>query len=258
MRLSKLSHALLLFGMALMSGFPAHAIDLLDEQLNYIITYKWGFINKDAANATLTLRNDGDYYRATLAASTLPWADKILTVRDTLISTMERPSCLPVEYQKITHEGSRYGNDVVRFQRQGDEVTGYASRERSKNGGPLSTSETTLHATGPTLDMLSVFYYIRTLDFSAMKPGEQVTVTVFSGKNSEQLIIGYLGDEQVTYNGKTWMTSHLTFSFNIKGQVSSDAMETWITTDSSRIPVKLQGALPLGKVHAYYLGATPD
>lgn len=258
MHLRKFTHSVILLALAAVSFLPARAIDLVDEQLHYVVTYKWGFINKDAANATLSLRNDGEYYRATLAASTLPWADKILTVRDTLISTMERPSCFPIEYQKITHEGSRYGNDVVRFSRQGNEVTGYASRERSKNGGPLTTSETTLHATGPTLDMLSVFYYIRTLDFPAMKPGDKVTVNVFSGKNSEQLIIAYLGNETITYNGRTWPTSHLSFSFNIKGQVSSDAMETWISTDDMRIPVKLQGALPIGKVHAYYTGATPD
>ncbi|MBD5267128.1 MAG: DUF3108 domain-containing protein [Bacteroides sp.] len=238
-------------------SLPSSAIDLLDEDLHYVVTYKWGLINKDAATAVLSLRNDGPYYQAKLAASTLPWADKILMVRDTLISTMLRPSCLPVEYQKITHEGSRYGNDVVKFTISDGNVTGYATRLRSKNGGPVSKTDTVLHAKSPALDMLSVFYYLRSMDFSTKSPGSTVNVAILSGKNAEKLSVSYKGIETITFNNKTWTTYHLVFSFTMKGTVSSDAMDTWITVDESRIPVKLEGALPLGKVRAYYTGATP-
>ena len=238
-------------------SLPAAAIDLLDEDLHYVITYKWGLINKDAATAVLSLRNDGPYYQAKLAASTLPWADKVLMVRDTLISTMSRPSCFPVEYQKITHEGSRYGNDVVKFSNSGSNVTGYATRMRSKNRGPVSESDTVLHAKSPALDMLSVFYYLRTMDFSAKTPGATINVAIFSGKSAEKLSVSYKGIETINVNNRTYRTYHLVFSFTMKGKVSSDAMDTWITTDDSRIPVKLEGALPLGKVRAFYTGATP-
>ena len=33
---------------------------LVDETLTYDVIYKWGFINKVAGYATMTLRNDGD------------------------------------------------------------------------------------------------------------------------------------------------------------------------------------------------------
>lgn len=242
-----------------MTAWPAklRALDLLDEDLHYVVTYKWGLINKDAATAVLSLRNDGQYYQAKLAASTLPWADKILMVRDTLISTMNRPSCLPVKYQKITHEGSRYGNDIVRFEISGDNVTGYASRFRSKNGGVVSHTDTVLHAKSPALDMLSVFYYLRTLDFASRKPGSTVNVAILSGKSAERLSVAFKGIETITVNNRKWKTFHLVFSFTMKGKVSSDAMDTWITVDDSRIPVKLEGALPLGRVKAFYTGATP-
>lgn len=244
-------------GLIFASSVRSSAIDLLDEELHYVITYKWGLINKDAATAVLSLRNDGPYYQAKLAASTLPWADKVLMVRDTLISTMNRPSCLPVEYQKITHEGSRYGNDVVKFKPSGNNVVGYATRERSKNDGPITLTDTVLYAKNPALDMLSVFYYLRSLDFSSKKPGDTVNVAILSGKSAERLSVAYKGVETITVNKRKWRTYHLVFSFTMKGKISSDAMDTWITTDTSRIPVKLEGALPLGKVRAFYTGATP-
>lgn len=230
------------------------AIDLPDEDLNYIILYKWGLVNKDAASAVLSLRSDGDHYYASLAARTLPWADKIFMVRDTLKSTMLRQGCLPEVYTKISHEGSRYGRDVVRYERDGNQVTGYAERWKSKNGGPVTTTDTVLHATGRTVDMLSVFYYLRTLDFASMSPGSIVKMNVFSGRSVEQLTVRYDGIENIKLGKYTWRTFHMSFTFTQNGKVSSDAMETWISIDASRIPVQLEGQLPLGKVRAYYTG----
>lgn len=231
------------------------AIDLPDEDLNYMILYKWGLVNKDAASAVLSLRSDGDHYYARLSARTLPWADKIFMVRDTLKSTMLREGCLPQLYTKISHEGSSYRRDVVRYERDGDKVTGYAERWKSKDNGPVTTSETVLHATGRTVDMLSVFYYLRTLDFSSMSPGTVVNMNVFSGKSVEQLSVRYDGIEDIKLGKYKWRTYHLSFTFTQDGKVSSDAMDTWISTDPSRIPVQLEGQLPLGKVRAYFTGS---
>lgn len=246
--------AVMLLAGALMPARVA-ALDLPDEDLNYMIMYKWGLVNKDAASAVLSLRSDGNHYYAKLSARTLPWADKIFMVRDTLKSTMLREGCLPELYTKISHEGSRYGRDVVRYERNGDEVTGYAERWKSKNGGPVITSETVLHATGRTVDMLSVFYYLRTLDFESMRPGEVVSMNVFSGKSVEQLTVRYDGIEDIKLGKYRWRTFHLSFTFTQNGKVSSDAMETWISTDATRIPVQLEGQLPLGKVRAYFTGS---
>lgn len=246
--------ALLIAMGLILTPLKAAAIDLPDEDLNYVILYKWGLINKDAASAVLSLRSDSGHYYAQLAARTLPWADKILMVRDTLKSTMLRDGCVPEVYTKITHEGERYRRDVVRYERDGNRVTGYAERWRSKNGGPLTHTDTILHATGRTVDMLSVFYYLRTLDFANMQPGQTVKLNVFSGKSVEQLSVRYDGIETITVNKNKWRTYHLSFSFTQDGKVSSDAMETWISSDASRVPIQLEGQLALGKVRAYFTG----
>ena len=231
-------------------------VELPDEDLNYVILYKWGIINKEAATAVLSLRSDADNYYAQLAAKTVPWADKVFMVRDTLKSVMMRPSCMPTVYKKITHEGAQYNYDVVTYLRNGNEVTGDALRERSRNGGPIVRSDTVLHATGLTVDMLSVFYYLRTVDFVDMKPGTTMNLNVFSGRNVEQLCVRYCGIEDVNLNGRRWQTYRLSCTFTMRGKTTSDALDTWISTDASRIPVKLEGQLPLGKVHAFFTGAT--
>jgi hypothetical protein len=232
------------------------AIDLADEDLNYIITYKWGIINKDAGAATLSLRGNSNGYNARLTARTLPWADKVFMVRDTLRSTMRHSDYMPTSYRKTTHEGGRYRDDNIRFVHNGNEVTGYVTRASSKNGGTVNHSDTVLHAVGPTVDMLSVFYYLRTVDFGAMKSGTKLTLNIFSGFNVEQVHIVYQGTQTITANNKQWNTYCINFSFTTDGKVSSSGMTTWISADSSRIPVKVTGTLPFGKVHAYYTGST--
>lgn len=236
------------------TGFKAKGVELPNEDLNYVITYKWGFINKDAATAVLSLRNDGGHYYAQLSAQTLPWADKILCVRDTLKSTMLRKGVLPKRYTKIAHEGTRYTDDVVKYEYNGNEVTGYVTREKSKDGGPVNHSDTVLHATGKTYDMLSIFYYLRTLDFDNMSPGAKLRVNIFSGSNVEQMTVNYVAEERIKVNGYKWDTYHVQFTFTRHGVESSSPMDTWISRDEYRIPVKLVGQLTFGKVQAFFTG----
>ena len=63
------------------SGFAAST-----EKLNYIVTYKWGLIHKDAGEVEIYKKPKGDGYELKLVAKTKPWADRIYKVRDTLIS----------------------------------------------------------------------------------------------------------------------------------------------------------------------------
>lgn len=233
---------------------PAYSIDLPDEDLPYVILYKWGLINKDAASATLSLCSDGDCYYTQLSARTMPWADKVFRVRDTLQATIRKEGCLPQIYRKITHEGETYNRDIVRYSRKGSEVTGYASRLRRKGEGPEMRFDTTLYATEPTLDMLSIFYYLRQFDYPAMKVGTQIHANLFSGKNVEQITVTYRGVQTIKINRRKWEAFYLTFSFTHKGKSTGETMYTWISTDSQRVPLKVEGKLPLGKVQAYYTG----
>ena len=112
-----------------------------------------------------------------------------------------------------------------------------------------------LHAIGMTVDMLSVFYYLRTIDFADMAVGSEIHLNVFSGKKVEKLRVRYDGIETIKIEKKAWQAYHLSFAFTHNGEQSSDSMSTWISADDNRIPIKLEGILALGKVHAYFTGA---
>lgn len=69
-RISILSLLWLLMCIPAMRAQSSPTISLVDETLTYDVIYKWGFINKVAGYATMSLRNDGDCYKASVFAET--------------------------------------------------------------------------------------------------------------------------------------------------------------------------------------------
>lgn len=233
-------------------------ISLVDETLTYDVIYKWGFINKVAGYASMSLRNDGDCYRASVFAENAPWANSIYMLRDTLYTTMTKEGLYPMKYVYIAHEAGKYKKDVLTFHHSGNTFTAEAVRyKQPKGGGPVTSSTIQLEAQGMTVDMLSAFFYLRTLDFPNMDKGHSVTVNIFSGSKKELLTITYMGRQNVTVNGEKLATFYINFNFTRNGKMSSAPISGWISADSHRIPLKVEGQLPVGKVRAIYTGPNP-
>lgn len=226
-----------------------------NETLRYVISYKWGLIHKDAGDATLTLRNSGDNYKVMLAAKTKPWADRVYKVRDTLTATIRRNGLVPLDYVKTTHEKGKYARDEVRYSRLGSKTIGHTKRFRPDGNGILGVHELELQASGPVYDMLSVFYYLRHIDYALLSRNKVYTATVFSGSKSEKITIRSLGVEKIKLKDKSAHEAyHIRFNFTQEGgRKSSDDIDTWISTDSRHIPLYLVGKLPVGEVRAYYM-----
>lgn len=243
---------------AIQVGTP-RLVEIADETLTYDVIYKWGFINKVAGYATMSLRSEGNLYHASLFARNAPWANSIYMLRDTLYTTMTRDGLLPRRYVYIAHEAGKYKKDVVDFSHSGNEFSAVCTRtKRPASGDPATTTSIELQAQGMTVDMLSAFFYLRALDFDSMTRGSTVTLNIFSGTKKELLTITYLGRQKVQLGDGTSLPSfYINFSFTRNGQKSSDPVEGWISADSRRIPLKVEGQLPVGKVRALYTGPNP-
>lgn len=243
--------------LVLNSGFSSsmYGAGIKDEKLNYVISYKWGMIHKDAGEATLSLRNHGGEYSVMLAARTKPWADKFYQVRDTLLGSIRKNDFKALSYTKIAHENGKYGKDVITYKYTGSQVTGVCKRYKKNKKGEVSTSTKTLSASGPVYDMLSVFYYLREIDYASLTKGNVFKATVFSGSKAETITIRLIGKEKIKLRNKTEREAyHIRFNFTTGGKKkSSDDIDTWISTDSNHIPLYLTGSLPVGQVRAYYI-----
>ncbi len=223
---------------------------LPDENLNYVVSYKWGLIHKDAGTARLSLRSRGNNYELTLIGHTKPWADRFYQVRDTLTAVVDKNGFRPKRYLKITHEKGKYAKDEIIYSYAGETVGGNARKYRRRGDGTMKVTEKQLTAAGKAFDMLSVFYYLRLIDYSSLKDGQKFRTTVFSGSKAEQLEVRSAGIEEVKMRDKTKRKAfHVKFKFTMKeGKKSSDDIDCWISVERPHVPLLLVGSLPVGQV----------
>lgn len=230
-----------------------------NETLKYVITYKWGLITKDSGDATMTLQNHGSNYHIRLTGKTRPWADSFYSVRDTLVSVVDKSSFRPKSYEKLAHESGKYAKDVITYSYSGAKVTGKVKKHREKKG-KITESSKLLSATGETYDMLSVFYWLRTIDVDNLIKGKKLRSTLFSGSYAETVTIWKVGEETIKMrDGSKREAWHLRFKFTSKGgKKSSDDIDAWISKDERRVPLHIRATLPIGNVSAYLVSASPS
>lgn len=224
------------------------------EKLNYVVTYKWGLIQKDAGDVEITKKPKGNGYELRLVAKTKPWADKIYRLRDTLVSVTEKDHYKPLHYTYIAHEKNKYRKDDIKFSYAGKKITGQAEKFKENKKGEIQHSTTTLESDIAAYDMLSVYFFLRDIDYASLKPGETVKATIFSGSKEELLTVRCEGKEEIELRDKskheTW---HIVFKFTQKGgSKSSDDINCWISTKQPYIPLLIIGNLPIGQVRVNY------
>lgn len=224
------------------------------ETLDYVVTYKWGIIQKDAGDVRITKNDKGDKYELKLVAKTRPWADKIYRLRDTLVSVTKKEHYSPLNYTYIAHEKNKYRRDDIKFSYHGNVVKGEGKKYKEDKNGNISEGSHQLEGTFPAYDMLSVYFFLRDIDYANLKAGENIHAVIFSGSKEENLDVRCVGKEKITLRDKTEHEAwHILFKFTQKGGTkSSDDIDCWISTAAPHIPLLIIGNLPIGQVRVNY------
>lgn len=104
-------------------------------------------------------------------------------------------------------------------------------------------------------DMLSSFYYARTLDFKNAKVGKEFEVEMFIDDEIYPFKVKYLGDETIkTRKGK--FKCHKIRPIVMKGRIweKEEDMTMWITADQNKIPIQVKSKILVGSIKATLVG----
>ncbi len=153
-------------------------------------------------------------------------------VNDRFETFVDEQALIPWYFTRRTREGGFKKDDEVTFRQN----NGVAISRRAIKSIPKNTQ-----------DILSVFYYARTLDITGMQPNDSFPLAFFLDDSVYVSKIVFLGREQV----KTELGTFNCLKFKpmvIKGDVFSEPypMELWITDDKNRLPVMVSSALIVG------------
>lgn len=206
------------------------------EKLHYKIRY--GFIN--AANGTLSVEpSDRTFrgqktYHLKAEGKTVSAVALIMKVKNRYDSYIDKESLLPFLFTESVREGSYTRDSYVRFDR-GNSV--------------VNTNKGVFDIHKNALDVLSAFYYARSLDVSKMRRGETIELFYFIDDEEYSMVIKYLGKETIKTEFGKMECLKFTPSL-IEGRIFRDDsdMFLWITNDANRIPVKAKVEILVGSL----------
>ncbi|MDQ1086586.1 DUF3108 domain-containing protein [Siphonobacter sp. SORGH_AS_1065] len=215
------------------------------EHLEYRVHY--GFIN--AAEATVDVsdkfhRVKGKAcYRVTATGRTTGAFDLVTKVRDSWQSYIDPQTLLPMEFSMRQQEGRYQKEQKVSFDQESDKIVSVSKGKDSKE----EVKE--FKAPGSIYDVISGYFFLRTVDFNRMKEGQITTVKTFYDNDFINLQIRYAGKEVVkTKFGK--LNTHRIIPIMPQNKLfdGKEAIRIWVSDDANKVPVKVEFDLMVGAV----------
>jgi len=211
------------------------------EKLTFDVNY--GFITAGVAeyNIPKTMKLAGrDVYQITFGVNTVSTFDALYKVRDRYETYVDVEGLFPWRFEQHIREGG-YSRDFSAF---------FDQRK-----GKARTSEGAYDIPKYVNDIVSAFYYARTIDFSKMKKGESVHLENFYKDKTYPLDVVYKGRETISVKAGTFDCIILEPEIREGGLFKSEGnVVIWLSNDACRIPVKVKTKIIIGSIDAELTG----
>jgi len=207
------------------------------EKLTYIVHYGW--IN--AGEAVVELKesptdiNGRKAWYAVGTGRSLGAFNTFYKVDDRYESFFDAQGVFPWVFKRRVSEGGyEFSQDYVYHQ--------------LKN--VVTTQDKQTHKVPPHVqDMLSAFYYARTLDFANAKVGDVFVIETFLDNEFWPLRMRYMGKETIKLrNGKYRCMKFQPVVQEGRVFKDNDDLNVWVTDDGNRVPVLAQAKVLVGSI----------
>lgn len=211
-----------------------------NERLEYRVHY--GFINAAEAKVDVAKQksvvNGRHCFKISVSGRTLGAFDLITRVRDTWRTYLDTSAIVPQMFYRNIQEGRYRREETVMYNHDENLLS-------TKSGGESKG----YRVPDNVQDIISAYYYLRTLDYQRMSLGEVVEVNVFLEDQNYKLRVKYAGRDVI----KTKFGSVRVFKLNpllpdnkmFKGE---NSIRIWVSDDGNKIPVKAEADLWIGSL----------
>ncbi|MDX5347430.1 MAG: DUF3108 domain-containing protein [Hymenobacteraceae bacterium] len=213
------------------------------EVLKYKVHY--GYVN--AAEAVIDIApavhkiNDRPCYKVNVFGKTTGSFDFFLRIRDNWSSFIDTSAIVPHRFVRDIEEGKYRKKEITHFDHYRNTAL-VEDKKKKENGGTYNVPDN-------VQDLVSGFYYLRTINFDRYKPGDIIKVPGFLDDEVFDMSVRYMGSETVeTKAGKfrairlvPKMPSNKLFS-------GEDAISVYLSDDRNKIPVLIKAEMFVGSV----------
>lgn len=237
-------HKLLVL-LLLITGLRAYSQDLknvkepvfkVGEQLNYRLRY--GFIT--AAEALIRVEStdvkfdDRPVYHLVAEGRTAGSFNVFYKVRNRYDSYIDQRDLSPYLYTENIREANYRRSDKARF---------YQDQKK------IVSNKGTFKGSGQTFDVVSAYFFARSIDISKLKQGDKFSMDYFLDDGVSKLEVQYVGKERIKTPFGQFNCIKLSPSIQPGRIFRKDSkLYLWITDDANRIPVKAQVEILVGSV----------
>lgn len=211
------------------------------EKLTFEV--KYGFVTAGVAEykiPKITKLAGRDVYQVTFDVSSIPAFDPFYKVRDHYETFIDVEGIFPWRFEQHIREGG-YSRDFSVFLDQ--------------RKGKAKTSEGSYDIPMYSQDIVSAFYYARTLDYTNMKEGDRISLENFYKDKTYPLDIVYRGKETITVSAGKFECLVLEPMVREGGLFKSEGnIVVWLTNDDVKIPVKVKTKVVIGSIDAELTG----
>lgn len=214
------------------------------ELIKYTVHY--GLINGGEATVetagSLERVNDRPCYKATVSGRTTGSFDFFLRIRDQWRAYIDTTSILPIRSQRDIAEKNYRKKETVDF----DQLHHVADVQNHNKDNP---SRTSVKLAANSLELVSGFYYLRTLNFERMKVGEIIKMPGFFDGENFVLEVAYKGRATVTTKAGDIRTFKLVPKMPTNKLFRGEnAISVYLSDDHNKIPVLFQAEMFVGTV----------
>lgn len=234
--------ALLLLGSLTYSQvkeFRKHENNAFTVGEKLVFDVKYGFVVAGTAYVEIPeiKRISGrDTYKIQFKVNSVPTFDSFYKVRDRYLSYVDVESLFPWRFEQHIREGG-YTRDFAAF---------FDHRK-----GKAKTSEGTYDIPENVNDIVSAFYFFRTLDFDSAKVGDRYFLENFYKDRVYPLDVVYLGKETVKVEAGTFECIMVEPMVREGGLFKSEGtIVIWLTDDEARMPIKMRSKIVIGSIEA--------
>lgn len=207
------------------------------EKLTYVLHY--GFV--DAGEATLELREtdmkflERPLLQAVGKGRSLGAFKTFYKVDDHYETYFDREGVFPwIFMRRVSEGGYEFSQDYA-----------YMQHLHQVNTQKKQTHTVPAHVQ----DMLSAFYYARTIDYSKAKPGDEFIIECFMDDEIWPLKMRFVGRETIKLrNGKYRCLKFQPVVQEGRIFKTNDDLNVWVTDDPNHIPVLAQAKVLVGSI----------
>jgi len=173
-------------------------------------------------------------FKIQFTVNSLPSFSWIYKVEDRYLTFIDVEAIAPLRFEQHIREGT-FSKD---FYSEFDHIKKIATTPKGQYPIPEYVH-----------DILSAFYYVRTLDFSASKPGDMLTMYNFYNDKYYELGVRFLGRQELEVEAGTFRTIVVEPLVKEGGLFKSEGrIVIWLTDDAVKMPIRVNTKVVIGSI----------